>query len=138
MERLFNYFRSIVDYALKEKRALTLLETVMAIGLLTILILSFSGVMLTGQLAAHSAKEQTIGLNLAQAKMEEILAGKLDSARAGSGSFEHFPNYRYQFEIERYHANTSLWAVRVLVFRVQEDRSRNEVALFTLKRGAGS
>ncbi|RYD06840.1 hypothetical protein N752_02095 [Desulforamulus aquiferis] len=91
-----------------------MLETVTATGLLAVLIVSFSGVMSTALFTAHIAREQSVALYLAQAKMEEILSSRGNQERTASGSFEQFPGYVYEYKVEKY-KQSDLLAIKVQV-----------------------
>lgn len=112
---------------------LTLLETVVATGLLAMLILAFSNAILTGQLALAGSEEQTIALNLAQARLETLLAQPITGASTGTG-IETEAGFAYQYVVEEYGANPGHWAVSVTVHTLKAGSKGSQVTLLTLKQ----
>lgn len=125
-----------VKSRLSEKKGLTLVEILVATSLLAMIILAVSNVLITGLVAANSAKQQTIAVNLAQGKMEEILAQNIVSPKETTGpeDFNEVPGYKYIYKIEQYPSSDNLWAVTVTVYYDKNGQQANEVTLYTLKR----
>ncbi|MEW6065405.1 hypothetical protein P378_19780 [Desulforamulus profundi] len=140
-----------VKSRLSEKKGLTLVEILVATSLLAMVILAVSNVLITGLVAANSAKEQTIAVNLAQAIMEERLA----TADPGNSvprtpidqkpGFENYKGYYYEVAVDNKAVikssngttnDTNFYSITVKVYYLDQNNNqpKNTVSLYTIKR----
>lgn len=69
---------------LKRQRGFTLLETLVALAVFALVLISLLSLFPFGINAALSAKQETLGVNLAQAKIEEIISQNYDEVSVGA------------------------------------------------------
>lgn len=120
----------------QNQQGLTLVEVLVATTILSMVVLAVANVLITGRLANYSAKQKSVAINLAQGKMEEILAQEITSPQPPqAGSFNDMPGYKYTYYIEDYKIDAnSFWAIHVTVYYDHNGKPQNEASLFTLKR----
>jgi Tfp pilus assembly protein PilV len=82
-------------------RGFTLLEALVALGLVTMVVLSYLGIRTSALIDATEARNWRLARELAATKLSELEAGACEvPPKSGDGqAFEHYPGFRYQILI---------------------------------------
>ncbi len=125
----------------------TLVEVLVATTLLAMVVLAVANMLITGRLAAGTSKQQITAVNLAQAVLEERLAGSdpgpsvAASPLDGKSGYQAYKNYFYQVEVDpepviQGKRDADFYGLTVHVYYQDpgSSQARGKVTLYTLKR----
>jgi type II secretory pathway pseudopilin PulG len=97
--------------ALKNEDGFTYLEIILSLLIVTVTLIPILNMFSGGQERYHRSTDNTIAINLAQKKMEEIVGSNLDTFQENPDTwleFSDYPGYYYQVDIIPPEAGSSL------------------------------
>ena len=118
---------------LKSEKGFTLIEILVAFVILTVVAVPLTQVFYQGNYLAAAAGDKTTALNLAQEKMEEIIAMGAGENTSSSSFPGEYSGYSYEVEISM---KDDMQLVTVIVTYSVSGREK-EVILSTLLPGGG-
>lgn len=113
----------------KKDDGFSLLEVMLAVLLLGIVLTPMLNIFITSGRLAASSWSETIALNLAQAKLEEMKDTSFDSVVEQSGAFPDNPDYNYAISVTSDEDYPSFLKVVTVTVNYYESGGPNSVSL---------
>ncbi|GAW94136.1 prepilin-type N-terminal cleavage/methylation domain-containing protein [Calderihabitans maritimus] len=119
----------------RDDKGLTLVETVVAVALLAAVLIPLFNMFYTGIRGYTAAAEETILVNLAQGKIEELKAEDYDTLTdQGPTVFPEFAEYMYEVEVLEIDPEKKIKQITVSAYSLEEPNRRVRLVTWVTER----